>query len=78
MGFLLKFILISILLSWLFRLVASYFARKISNNPGGRRQYDRGGTRRREGEIHIDKQPGERDKKIRKDVGEYIDYEEVK
>ncbi|MDR2562953.1 MAG: DUF4834 family protein [Prevotellaceae bacterium] len=77
MNFLLKFILISILLSWLLRVVIAYFARNFLNNSGGRQQnYNK--TRRREGEMHITKQPGGRDKKIRKDVGEYVDYEEIK
>lgn len=76
MGFLLKFFLISIILSWLFRTVIRYFTRNFMDNSNGRRQTYQRRPQRREGEIQIDKRPGN-DKKIKKDMGEYVDYEEI-
>jgi hypothetical protein len=46
------------------------------DNSNGRRQTYQRRPQRREGEIQIDKRPGN-DKKIKKDMGEYVDYEEI-
>jgi hypothetical protein len=77
MKFLITFILILIILSWFFRMIMGYFARNFFNV---NRPADGPKPQQREkkrGDIHIDKQPT-RDKKIKDDVGEYVDYEEIK
>lgn len=80
MGIILKFILIILAISWIVRLLIANVTRNIMNSlGGGRQQYQRPKQKRtkKQGDIHIDKKP-ERDKKIKKDVGEYVDYEEIK
>ena len=47
------------------------------DNSDGRRQNYKHRPYRREGEMRIDKRP-DNDKKIKKDMGEYVDYEEIK
>ncbi|MDR1169700.1 MAG: DUF4834 family protein [Prevotellaceae bacterium] len=77
MKFLLVFILILIILSWFFRMIMGYFARNFFNiNGQANRQKTQPKTGKR-GDVHIDKQPA-RDKKIKDNVGEYVDYEEIK
>lgn len=80
MKYLLIFILILVLLSWFFRMIMGYFARNFFNNlNNNNRQESKPKTQktRKQGDVHIDKQPA-RDKKIKEDVGEYVDYEEIK
>jgi hypothetical protein len=58
-------------------MIMGYFARNFFNI---NRPADRPKTRyktRKQGDVHIDRQPA-RDKKIKEDVGEYVDYEEIK
>jgi hypothetical protein len=58
-------------------MIMGYFVRKFINITG---QTNRPKTQykyRKQGDVHIDKQP-ERDKKIKDNVGEYVDYEEIK
>jgi hypothetical protein len=58
-------------------MIMGYFARNFFNING---QANRPKTRhktKKQGDVHIDKQPA-RDKKIKDDVGEYVDYEEIK
>ena len=76
MGFIIRFILISIAITWLFRLVVGYFSKSFFNNiqQGQNRS---GKSTGQEGKMNINKKP-EFDKKINKNVGEYIDYEEIK
>jgi hypothetical protein len=54
-----------------------YFARTFFNinGPASRPKNQR--KPGKQGDIHIDKQPA-RDKKIKDNVGEYVDYEEIK
>jgi hypothetical protein len=57
-----------------------YFARKFMGNLSGNRQSEKPKAKnktRKQGDVHIDKQPA-RDKKIKRNVGEYVDYEEIK
>jgi len=77
MGFILKFILIILIIFWIFRLIINYFARSFMKNLNNNGQNDYTQTKRKkEGDIHIEKKPAQ-NKKIKKDVGEYIDYEDV-
>jgi hypothetical protein len=58
-------------------MIMGYFARNFFNITG---QTDRQKTQhktRKQGDVHIDRQPA-RDKKIKDDIGEYVDYEEIK
>jgi hypothetical protein len=58
-------------------MIMGYFARNFFNiNEQATRQKTQYKTKK-QGDIHIDKQPA-RDKKIKNDVGEYVDYEEIK
>jgi hypothetical protein len=59
-------------------MIMGYFARTFFNINGQEpsKQKTRHKTGK-QGDIHIDKQPA-RDKKIKDDVGEYVDYEEIK
>jgi hypothetical protein len=57
-----------------------YFARKFMGNLSGNKQSEKPKTKYKngkQGDVHIDKQPA-RDKKIKDNVGEYVDYEEIK
>ena len=74
MGFILKFILISIAITWLFRLAASYFVGKFFGNVQRNQRKD-SDTKRKSGKFSNN---ADTDKKINKDVGEYVDYEEIK
>ncbi|MDR0386179.1 MAG: DUF4834 family protein [Prevotellaceae bacterium] len=77
MKYLFIFILILILMSWFFRLIMGYFARRFFNiDELPKRQKTQRKTGKR-GDVHIDRQPA-RDKKIKDDVGEYVDYEDIK
>lgn len=73
--FLLIFILVSILVSWVFRAMVTYAAKKFVNNFSQQNQDGYQSRNRKEGDVHIRQTP--RDKKIDKDVGEYVDYEEI-
>jgi hypothetical protein len=60
-------------------MIMGYFARNffnINNNEPADRPKTRHRTGKK-GDMHIDRQPA-RDKKIKDDVGEYVDYEEIK
>jgi hypothetical protein len=58
-------------------MIMGYFARNFFNIniPSGKPKTQH--KRRKQGDVHIDRQPA-RDKKIKDDVGEYVDYEEIK
>ncbi|MDR2027472.1 MAG: DUF4834 family protein, partial [Prevotellaceae bacterium] len=76
--FLLIIVLLILILSWFFRVIMGYFARTFFNIDS--QANSRPKTQRKagkQGDIHIDRQPA-RDKKIKNDVGEYVDYEEIK
>lgn len=78
MKYLLILILFSFLVTWIVRGVIGYFARSLFQraNEQQSRQQNRTRQSRREGDIHIEKKMS-RDKKIDKDMGEYVDYEEI-
>lgn len=62
---------------WFGPIILRYFLRKIGKKFGAQFQnFDRAKENRREGEVTIDKKPS-RTRKSKKDVGEYIDYEEI-
>jgi hypothetical protein len=59
-------------------MTMGYFARNFFNITG--QQANKQKTQRKtrkQGDVHIDRQPS-RDKKIKDNVGEYVDYEEIK
>ncbi|MDR2423504.1 MAG: DUF4834 family protein [Prevotellaceae bacterium] len=63
---------------WLLKSVIKYFLRSfISSFTTIQQPKPKKGKIRKQGEVHVSKQPP-RDKKIRENVGEYIDYEEIK
>jgi hypothetical protein len=60
-------------------MIMGYFARNFFNNLTNTKQ-SRPKTQHKtgkQGDVHIDKQPA-RDKKIKENVGEYVDYEDIK
>ncbi|MDR0560177.1 MAG: DUF4834 family protein [Prevotellaceae bacterium] len=75
----LKYILIFFAVLWLLGTVFKYFIRGVARSIfGGEQPAPQKKTKpRKQGEIHIEKQPP-REKKIKENVGEYIDYEEIK
>jgi hypothetical protein len=75
MGILIKSLLILFLLSWLIRGIIGYFS--VFGNVN-RTQNLRNNTAKKNaktGDVNISSKP--RDKKIKKNVGEYVDYEEI-
>ena len=58
-----------ILLRYILRKVGKKFEQKFS-------QFDQSRTKSKEGDVSIDKKP-KNTRKSKKDVGEYIDYEEI-
>jgi hypothetical protein len=58
-------------------MIMGYFARNFFNINGQANRPKNHHKTRKQGDVHIDKQPA-RDKKIKDDVGEYVDYEEIK
>jgi hypothetical protein len=58
-------------------MIMGYFARNFLNNLTNNKQTKTQYKTRKQGDVHIDKQPV-RDKKIKEDIGEYVDYEEIK
>jgi len=71
-----KYILVIILIFWLLSAIVKFFVRGFFSQfntqqaPKGRKKA------KKQGEVHINKKPT-RDKKIKEDVGEYVDYEEI-
>jgi hypothetical protein len=58
-------------------MIMGYFARKFFNINNSTDRPKTQHKTRKQGDVHIDRQPV-RDKKIKDDVGEYVDYEEIK
>jgi hypothetical protein len=58
-------------------MAMGYFARTFLSNFSNEQAPKTKQKTRKQGEIHIDKQPS-KEKKIKEDVGEYVDYEEIK
>ena len=58
-------------------MLLKYFAKKVSERFGGQFQYqDRHeDPKQKEGEVTIDKMP--KTKSSNKDIGDYVDYEEI-
>jgi hypothetical protein len=83
MGFLLKFILVTILIIWLLGKIAKFFlksflAQQLQNMAN--QQQQRQQPKYPEGSIHIDSVPNQSGSKKPKDNlgGDYVDYEVVK
>jgi len=72
--FILIFILVVFLITFVFRLLFSYFIKHLGKKYGGYK-YDE--KEKKEGEVYVSRNP-ERDKVVDQNVGEYIDFEEVK
>ncbi len=80
MGFL-RAILIFILVVYLGGLITRYvfpllLRRYVRKRTGNDKRYRQNDKQKKEGEVTIDYQP-EKSKKIKKNKGEYIDYEDV-
>ncbi|MFH2095936.1 MAG: DUF4834 family protein [Bacteroidota bacterium] len=73
--FLLIFIVVSYVLSLIFRFIIRRYFRKVQNNFEQQQQNYRSAGKK-EGEITIEKKP-EKEKKFDSDEGEYIDFEEI-
>jgi hypothetical protein len=58
-------------------MIMGYFARTFFNVTGHEEKPKTQRKKRKQGDVHIDRQPS-RDKKIKDSVGEYVDYEEIK
>ena len=68
---------LKILIRWFGPIILRYFLKKIGKKFGAQFQnFDPGKQSKREGEVSIDKKPSKKPNKG-KDVGEYIDYEEI-
>ena len=68
---------LKIFLRWFGPIILRYFLRKIGKKFGAQFQnFDPTARTKKEGDVSIDKKPSEKPKS-RKDVGEYIDYEEI-
>lgn len=86
MGFILKFLLISIALSWVFSKLLQFFLRSklkqfMDHAQNLKREEDiRKNSNKDSGDIQVDHIPREYHEKRKKEIrgGDYIDYEEVK
>lgn len=68
---------IKILIRWFGPLILRYFLKKIGKKFGAQFQnFDPTARTNKEGEVSIEKKPTQ-EQKSGKDVGEYIDYEEI-
>ena len=66
-----------ILIRWFGPLILRYFLRKVGKKFGAQFQnFDPTGQTKKEGEVSIDKKPSKK-QKSGKEMGEYIDYEEI-
>lgn len=82
MGTILKYILVTVVVLYVLRMlaqIASGGAGKSEQSSRKRRASFDGGPRRKRGNINIDYRPGKSNKKDAGDYrgGEYVDYEEV-
>jgi hypothetical protein len=75
--FLIRFILIFILVVIVLRLLGRIFFASIVRNVNSRMTNDYTTNYRKEGDIKVDLNNTSKDKKINKDVGDYVNYEEV-
>ncbi len=74
--FIVAYLAISLITRYVIPVILRLFFRYISNKSRNQYSGGRDRVRRKEGEVKIDYAPGS-DKKIDKDSGEYVDYEEV-
>ncbi|PKP11415.1 MAG: DUF4834 domain-containing protein [Bacteroidetes bacterium HGW-Bacteroidetes-4] len=74
----LKFLLIFFIVIYLLGLLVKWFFASLINKASSGAGFDSGReSRRKEGEVSVDKTPG-KSKLFTKDEGEYVDYEEIK
>ena len=82
MGYILNFLLIAIIVLWLLRLLVRMIFPAVIRNAFGNMQQQaqqQQRPRRPEGSISIDYLPKKEKKKVNADnLGEFVDYEEVK
>lgn len=71
-----KFLLIFFIVIYVLGYLGKLFLRNWLNKMANHGQPNPENTKRREGDIHINKKQG-KDKKFDKSDGEYVDYEEV-
>ena len=73
-----KFILILFLIFFIIKFLAQFFLKsflnKMQNNAGNQQSQN---NQKKEGDVTINKKPNQ-GKKIDKNEGDYIDYEEIK
>lgn len=74
--FIVAYLIISLITRYVIPFILRLFFRYISNKSRNRYYRDKNRESRKEGEIKVDYTPRP-DKKIDKDSGEYVDYEEV-
>ncbi|MDR1896604.1 MAG: DUF4834 family protein [Prevotellaceae bacterium] len=75
MKYILIAILIITLISWIFRAITSYFTQNFLGNMDNN-QARKNTKTHKYGDVNVENKP--RNKKIKKTVGEYVDYEEIK
>jgi len=68
------FFLIIVLLGYISRFLLRFFVKRMQKRYEKNQQQGR--YKRKEGEVHVTKTPP-KEKIVDKDVGEYVDYEEV-
>lgn len=71
--FILIFFLIILLLGYVFRLFARVFLKRFQHRYGGEQNHKQ---QRPEGDVYVSK-TAQKEKVVDKDVGDYVDYEEV-
>ncbi len=74
--FIVAYLLISLITRYVIPVILRLFFRYMSNRSRNRHFKNRTKGNRKEGEVKIDYAPG-KSKRIDKDTGEYVDYEEV-
>ncbi|GAB2768503.1 DUF4834 family protein [Salinimicrobium soli] len=66
-----------LIVRWFGPMILRYFLQKMGKKFGEQfQQFDHTRNTQKEGEVSIEKEP-ENSRKSKKDVGEYIDYEEI-
>jgi len=75
--FLLRFILIFIIVVYILRLLGRLFFFSITRNYNTRSNSRRYDNYRKEGDVTIDTNSASQQKMVKKDIGDYINYEEV-
>jgi hypothetical protein len=66
-----------LIIRWFGPMILKYFLRKMGKKFGSQfQQFDHSRQKEKEGEVSIEKKP-KNTRKSQKEVGEYIDYEEI-